>query len=95
MNSIPVSPVSLRQPTKERMTTSYCYTHHQEEDVFENPYRICGECFHVYNTPESLIIAYNEDITEEMIDACGNTPPIKTLEEVETIFFCPVCIHDF
>lgn len=75
--------------------TSYCWIHHQEETVDEEPYMICFECKHVYNTPESLVIAYNEDITEEMIDACGHTPPIKTLEEVDTIFFCPHCIHDF
>lgn len=77
------------------MTTVYCWIHNVNEDCDPMPYRVCGECGHVYNTPESLIIAYNEDITEEMIDACGKTPLMKTLAEVDSIFFCPICIHDF
>ena len=76
---------------EETSMTNYCAIHNQAEEVDPDPYRICIECGHVYNTPESLVIAYNEDQPELNIDPVF----IKTLDQVDSIWFCPICLHDF
>lgn len=67
----------------------HCWEHHVDEWV-EEPFRVCGECFHVYATGKSLVDAYNAEI------ACpGEDWTPAPARVVADIFFCPLCIHDF
>lgn len=76
------------------LTKVHCWIHHEDEEVPANVYRICFECSHVFTTPEALIISYNSDLDE--LNQRANYPiPVKKLDEVDSIFFCPECLHDF
>lgn len=63
----------------------FCYSHSRIERV-ESPFLICGECFHRFPTAEDLVHDYNY----EMSDLEGFVP-----KEVDQIFHCPHCVHDF
>jgi hypothetical protein len=71
------------------MTTSTkdpgCFFH-GEEPIPEGAYRVCGECWHCYNTPEDLLA---EDA--KMAQQYGFTP----VSDPEQVPFCPLCTHDW
>jgi hypothetical protein len=53
------------------------YTHEDYEQCF----RYCGECLHVYRTEQELVDMYN---------LFGHS-----VTDAEKIYSCPCCIHDF
>jgi hypothetical protein len=48
-------------------------------------YRVCGECFHVFETAADLVAA------DQAAWSDGPHPP----RDPEHIYSCPVCVHDF
>lgn len=76
------------------MNSIHCWIHDIDEDIPDDVYRVCFECSHVFATPESLVIAYNEDIPE-LNKQIQTSILVKTLADVDSISFCPECLHDF
>jgi hypothetical protein len=79
---------------------SFCYCHYVAEPIPGDVHRICGECFHVYPTAQSLVDAYNREINHIELIPLVDFPPDepmtpKTLEQVDEIWFCQECLHDF
>jgi hypothetical protein len=80
----------------------WCYHHHEYEDRGPDPYRICGECGHVYRTPADLVNAYNYE-SKHMAEhwnelLMGDTvPDVRqlTVEQHMHIGFCQYCLHDW
>lgn len=79
----------------------YCWYHHALEPMTATTYRVCGECFHVFETAQELVDAHNV-----VIDQINNEPrergyksmnlaARKTVETVHLIYACPFCVHDF
>lgn len=65
---------------------THCYSHDVDEsDV--SAYRRCGECGHVYRSPEELQREWTENAPPDLPD---RTPP-----PVEDIYFCCLCLHDW
>lgn len=64
-----------------------CYWHNRVEPVTPSTYRVCGECFHVYETPDDLLY-------EECQVRASYDEPIAGLT-VDTIYSCPLCVHDW
>lgn len=79
----------------------YCWVHHEYENCSGRPYRICGECHHVYRTPKDLVDAFNETsrhAAEHWAELLYDTAPdIRHLNdhEHEYIGFCQYCLHDW
>jgi hypothetical protein len=73
--------------------TSYCFIHHEDEPVPQDCFLICYECKHVYRTPQDLVNEHNAAM--DMIHELGEKWTPVTVERVEDIYSCPVCIHDF
>jgi hypothetical protein len=81
---------------------------HGYEPIPGGYYTICGECGHVYGTPEALRAAYRREIEritaefQRQINA-GGTLAGGLLAEIdplvvppaEDIPFCQECLHDF
>jgi hypothetical protein len=67
---------------------TYCWSHNRYEDLNENTHTVCGECFHAFPTVEELVADFNRKVT-------ADDQPDLTVDEVDSIFFCPHCIHDF
>lgn len=81
-----------------------CYFH-GEEPIPEGAYRVCGECWHCYNTAEDLIAEDNR-VREDMRlhanwralgyrsydDMASGLQPATT---ADNILFCPLCTHDW
>jgi hypothetical protein len=68
--------------------STYCVTHHVDEPDLPGDYRACGECRHVFRTPEELIAAEIENFGDhyrKIID--GEVKP--------PMYVCPHCTHDF
>lgn len=72
------------------MATSFCHIHEKQEELASEPYQVCFECGHVYNTAEELVAAYNEAVRVNF--GADNPPPPR---EAHEIFFCQECLHDF
>jgi hypothetical protein len=68
----------------EGICASYCWSHEACEPVREGDYLVCGECFHIFRTPEELVDAL-----------MATSEPGRQRPKAEDIFFCPHCIHDF
>lgn len=60
----------------------HCYSCNEDEPITDNPFRVCGECGHVYQTGQELMTAYGEIGPPKVVDGY-------------TIYFCPLCAHDF
>lgn len=80
----------------------WCYHHLQYEDAAGDVYRVCGECLHIYRTPEDLVKAFNEEsrrMAEHWNELLKGTtvPDVRTLTiaEVQHIGFCQYCLHDW
>jgi hypothetical protein len=86
-----VIPLDLRRgervPSKDlRMTQqTFCQVHWRYEDTTD-AYRTCRECFHVFPTAQALL-----DDTEELWNELGYEP----IRDVEQIYSCPHCTHDW
>jgi hypothetical protein len=82
--------------------TSFCWVHYVHEPVPADVYRICFECKHVYPTAQSLVDAWNREVERincerpiEDFDGPAEPIPRLTVDQVDRIFFCQECIHDF
>lgn len=82
MNSQP------HEPTVE-CAPSHCWTHNVDEP--SDGYLLCGECGHMFLTPEELIAA-DLNWREESL-AYGRMD--NTAKDPEKIYSCPHCTHDF
>lgn len=81
---------------------SWCWGHMTCEPLPKDNshYQVCGECMHVFVTAEDLLNAHNEkgrESHERLKDdpMFGSSEEFKPTENVDEVFFCPVCIHDF
>jgi hypothetical protein len=63
-----------------------CYFHPDEAPARPGDYRVCGECGHVFCTEAELVMLYIAEAPEGV-----PLPPM----DGSSIYFCPVCIHDF
>jgi hypothetical protein len=72
------------QPTNDQEQIDTCYIHGYEPIPETGYYRLCGECYHVFVTPEELVEAY-----------VLNAPSPVVVPDVAEIHFCPHCTHDF
>lgn len=74
----------------------WCFSHNRREPVDENTYRVCGECFHVFQTEADLIRDHNAELADmrsrHSDDAAREMPDATS---GETIVTCPHCVHDF
>ncbi len=59
---------------------------HGAEPVPEGAYRVCLECGHCWVTAADLMA----DV-QRLCMEIGATPPM----DVEHVFYCPLCAHDF
>jgi len=78
-------PLSPHEPDG-RCGDLHCYFHHVDEPR-EPGDLICGECGHVFGSPEKLRAAWLANMPPEM--AGQDAPP------ADEITFCPLCAHDF
>lgn len=76
------------------MATNYCSIHEKPEEMTAEPYQVCFECGHVYNTSEELVAAYEQTV-QEMIKLDNEGGPFMPKKEAHEIFFCQECLHDF
>ena len=60
----------------------HCFIHHADE-YEPDPYIVCGECFHVYETAEALENTHQANFPDS---------PSKIAIDISC---CPECIHDF
>lgn len=80
------------------VANNFCWSHCQIEVFTETSLRMCGECWHVFQSEQELIDAYNDNAPKEPLLAPGDTeptPPPEPVTSVDQIFFCPHCIHDW
>lgn len=70
----------------ERCGDLHCYFHHVDE-IHEPGDLICGECGHVFGTPEELRAEWKANMPPEL--AGQDAPP------ADEITFCPLCAHSF
>ena len=64
----------------------WCFTHQRREPTTPTTYRVCGECWHVFETEQELVDAANR----------WDLPPgEQPFTAGEIIFACPECGHDF
>lgn len=68
---------------------THCYAHDVDEVSTPFTYRVCGECFHVYETPHDLVRAWRRATYEHYPKDRLPAP------RVERIAFCQYCLHDF
>lgn len=83
----------------------FCWVHHRHEPPKGQPFRQCFECGHVYESAEELVEDYRNGYAESLScppapfgDEVERTMPPKAyhpLIAVETIYFCPLCLHDW
>jgi hypothetical protein len=78
----------------------HCFFHNEDEPITETSYKVCGECFHVFQKAEELIKEY------ERVESEINKPGLKIIEFLDppakdsvfktlSIHSCPFCSHDF
>lgn len=96
MITLPRFPVPLPQDyddldrLNEDRSVSVCWACCLAEPVEGSPYRICGECGHVYQTEAILLSAYWRDRENPEHGRGYLTDPLPA-----EVFFCPECLHDF
>lgn len=62
----------------------HCYFHNEDELVTATSYKVCYNCFHVFQTMEELI-----DLADQ------NDPPEDTVFRTANISDCPLCRMPF
>lgn len=65
-----------------------------EDEDLEPCYLRCFECGHIFPTAEDLLANHNQVIAE-MNKYYHWEPPMAYDTDVDRVFCCPVCIHDF
>lgn len=78
--------MTAEPPPSPNYPDDWCFIHGIEEPFREGDYRVCGECWHVFRTPEELVAE-----TAKYFDH-PEAPPVPTADEIWT---CPLCAHDF
>lgn len=73
----------------------YCYSCKRHEPLPPEYYRMCGECFHVFETEKGLVESHNALIRSMAVAVPGQDerPPYAKLGG--PIWSCPLCLHDF
>jgi hypothetical protein len=66
---------------------THCYSHGVDELETPFTYRVCGECFHVYETSHDLVKAWQA--------AVDRLEPMEDTPAADDIHFCQFCTHDF
>jgi len=65
------------------LANHFCASHNEVEPL-DNPFIVCPECWHVYETEEALVMAANVEYPRQTPYKLG-----------DTIHACPFCNHDF
>ena len=65
----------------------YCAIHDRQEAG--TGFKFCFECGHTYATEKELIDEYNASGERK------GEPDLWRATNVENIYFCPLCLHDF
>lgn len=73
------------EPT-EACLSKHCFFHHVDEPGGETAYVVCGECFHVYVTPEDLVTLATRP--EAFLFS-------ESIPKASEIYVCPLCAHEF
>lgn len=79
------------------MTEQYdpgCFFH-GEEPIPETYYRICIECGHCYVTANELLIEFNNSNYEMWFKWEQGLYPWVPETDVDNIYYCAYCTHDF
>jgi hypothetical protein len=89
----------MSEPTYEQIAEwdaagEWCYIH-GHEPVNGHPYLVCGECFHAYMTPEDLVNDYNDILYEGWLKFDQGLYPWIPTYDVNKIYSCAYCAHDF
>lgn len=71
--------------TQPPLPDDWCYSCGRSEPMTPSTYRVCPECFHVYETAADLVAA------DQAAWADGPHPP----RDPDKIYSCPECAHDF
>lgn len=78
----------------------HCFSHDMDEPLAG--YRICIECRHVFATAGDLLREHNRVLAglNEHVDPAGDplfaiTEPIPPETDVNNVFCCPFCAHDW
>lgn len=66
-----------------------CWIHNASEVQTESSYKVCGECWHVWQTEADFRV----DVEQLYHDVFGVTP--QSVPPLEKIYSCPHCAHDF
>lgn len=74
----------------------WCWSHGRSEPVDDDTYRVCGECFHAFQTEADLIREHNAELAEMRKRHSGEAnAEISDATSGAEIWTCPHCIHDF
>lgn len=68
------------------MSDTGCYFH-GDEPIPPNPYQVCAECWHCFNTREDLVAEVNKVLGELGVKIHADNGNV--------IYTCPLCTHDF
>lgn len=74
---------------------SWCFIHNGWEPIYENNYRVCGECGHSYWTAQALILREYEERREAHFRWPEDFPMANKVDDSATILSCPICGHDW
>jgi hypothetical protein len=66
----------------------HCIIHDDDEPDLPGDYRVCGECRHVFRTPEELVAVESEKFGDYNRTVVGG-------EVQPPMWSCPHCAHDF
>lgn len=81
---------------------AWCWGHMKCEPLPKDNshYMVCGECMHVFMTADELVALHNEVMRKAYERFAGDPvlgddePPVP-VTDVNVIYTCPVCAHDF
>ena len=97
MNAVAGPVTSRHEPEDCYGSPLHCWVHGVDEPHKGTAYRICFECNHVYRSEAELVKAYNEGQDEANEIAKRNGWPLIRYRKktARTIYFCPLCLHDW
>lgn len=70
-------------------TAGYCWIHNVDEPDKPGDYLRCFECKHVYRKSTDLELAYIDNWPGPLPEGVSQPP------KADSIYFCPLCLHDF
>lgn len=76
----------------------HCDAHAVDEPLGSDPFRVCGECFHVFPTVDALLAdhaALVERLNGEQLPFTPYAPPLVAKTDPAQITCCPHCAHDW